>query len=136
MQEPKTGLEACGDDCSCPTGGYCQRHKVPKSIHAVKLCRERPGYFGKYERGEGLGQQKVVPADQFTRSTTRRRKLVAFNKKAAQLEDYDADTLKFIREVLCPSCDRYRPATRICQCGKCAKGTPVSLRRYCPDYWW
>ena len=56
--------------------------------------------------------------------------------KAEPLEPYDADTLAFINRIVCPSCEHYRPATRRCQCGKCAKGVPIERLTRCPAYQW
>lgn len=62
LMAPKTGVEACGDDCTCSDGGYCERHTARKSAHAVRLCQTRPGYFRKYEQGMGLGQPHRIPS--------------------------------------------------------------------------
>ena len=45
--------------CHCEPSGYpfyCERHKVKKTAHWVRLCQTRPDYFQAWEEGRGPGQ--------------------------------------------------------------------------------
>lgn len=46
--------------CHCEPSGYpfyCERHKVKKTAHWVRLCQTRPEYFRAWEEGRGPGQR-------------------------------------------------------------------------------
>ena len=49
---------ACG--CKIPDASdgwvWCERHKVKKTAHWVRLCQTRPDYFQAWEDGRGPGQ--------------------------------------------------------------------------------
>ena len=42
--------------CVCSEAGWCERHKVRKSLTWWKLCQKRQDYFAAWERGVGPGQ--------------------------------------------------------------------------------
>jgi hypothetical protein len=43
--------------CDCPLSGYCERHKVNKTPHLLKLCRTDERYYRAWEEGRGIGQR-------------------------------------------------------------------------------
>lgn len=46
----------CKCDCNIESG-WCNRHKINKSKHWVKLCKTKEKYFTSWENGKGPGQQ-------------------------------------------------------------------------------
>ena len=53
---------ACG--CKIPDASdgwvWCERHKVKKTAHWVRLCQTRPEYFRAWEEGRGPGQRTAL----------------------------------------------------------------------------
>lgn len=44
--------------CECPLAGYCNRHKVNKSIKLHELCQTKMNYFQAWEEGRGPRQNE------------------------------------------------------------------------------
>lgn len=43
--------------CVCDLAGWCERHKVNKNDHLVKLCKTKQNYWDAWERGSGPKQE-------------------------------------------------------------------------------
>lgn len=77
--------------CHCEPSGYpfyCERHKVKKTAHWVRLCQTRPDYFQAWEDGRGPGQVHAsLPKAESPRrgcpGTELKRILLGFGIKAA-----------------------------------------------------
>ena len=145
-QRPSNGMEACGDACSCPHGGYCARHAVAKSDYAVKLCQERTGYFRKYEQGIGLGQ--LARNGKLIRTPPTPRELPPLRNQAVNflkaLARFAGDSFQcvgqeeFDRRVgICMDCELFiRRSGRCSKCGCCGKLKALGRIWKCPVGKW
>jgi hypothetical protein len=43
--------------CDCPLAGYCERHRVDKTLHLHRLCQTNQRYYAAWEEGRGIGQR-------------------------------------------------------------------------------
>ena len=62
MSESKTG-------CECPLAGFCNRHNMQKTPHMHKLCQNHQGYFDKWEKCQGPGQDQSQCSKEKTETT-------------------------------------------------------------------
>lgn len=49
-------------NCICSVSGFCEKHKVNKGKHWLKLCQTEDEYYQAWENGIGPGQSKDHPS--------------------------------------------------------------------------